>query len=63
MNQDAPRLLKPLQFCERYNIGRTKMFEEIRTRRLKAVKVGRNTLIPSDAAEEWARSLPAPAVA
>jgi excisionase family DNA binding protein len=58
MNSEV-RLLKPLQFCQRYNVGRTKMFEEIKEKRLKAVKVGRCLLIPNDSAEEWARSLPA----
>jgi excisionase family DNA binding protein len=58
MNQ-AERLLTVPQFCGRYNIGRTKTFDEIKKRRLTAVKIGRKTLIPCDAAEEWLRSLPA----
>lgn len=52
------RLLTVLQFCDKYNVGRTKAFEEMRLRRLKAVKVGNKTLIPDDAAEEWLHSLP-----
>jgi excisionase family DNA binding protein len=62
MNQ-AERLLTVPQFNSRYNVGRTKTFDEIKNRRLKAVKVGRKTLIPTDAAEEWARSLPVREVA
>lgn len=54
----AERLLTVPQFVSRYNVGRTKTFEEIKERRLKAVKVGRRTMIPFDAAEEWLRSLP-----
>lgn len=62
MNLDV-RLLTLPQFCQRYNVGRTKAFEEIKNLKLKAVKAGRKTLIPHDGAEEWARSLPARAAA
>jgi excisionase family DNA binding protein len=45
-------------FCVRYGIGRTTIYEEIRTGRLEAVKVGRRTLITEQAAQDWLRSLP-----
>jgi excisionase family DNA binding protein len=45
-------------FCSRYGIGRTTIYEEIRTGRLGAVKVGRRTLITEQAGQEWLRSLP-----
>jgi hypothetical protein len=45
-------------FCERYDIGRTKAYEEINAGRLKARKAGTRTLIGVDAAEEWWHSLP-----
>jgi excisionase family DNA binding protein len=53
------RLLSIPEFCDRYSTGRTLTFAEIKARRLAAVKVGRKTLIPEDAAEKWLRSLPA----
>jgi excisionase family DNA binding protein len=45
-------------FCSRFGIGRTKVYEEIRSGRLEAVKVGRRTLITEQAGQEWLRSLP-----
>ena len=45
-------------FGERYGLGRTKTFEEIRAGRLRARKIGRRTLIAEDDAEEWLRQLP-----
>jgi len=41
------------EFCRAYGIGRTKAFEEISEKRLRATKVGRLTLIKLEAAEEW----------
>jgi hypothetical protein len=46
-------------FCERYGIGRTTAYGEIAAGRLQVVKAGKRTLVPTDAAESWLRSLPA----
>ena len=46
------------EFCFRYGIGRTNAYQEIAAGRLRAVKVGRRTLIPHDAAEAWLAALP-----
>ncbi|MGO9062265.1 MAG: excisionase family DNA-binding protein [Candidatus Binataceae bacterium] len=46
------------EFCVRYGIGRTHAYQEIAASRLRAVKVGRRTLIPHDAAEAWLAALP-----
>jgi excisionase family DNA binding protein len=46
------------EFCVRYGIGRTNAYQEIATGRLRAVKVGRRTLITHDAAEAWLAALP-----
>ena len=43
-------------FCKRYRIGRTKVYEEINFGRLRAIKVGRRTLIVIDDAEAWLQS-------
>jgi excisionase family DNA binding protein len=45
-------------FCRLYGIGRTKAYAEIAAHRLRAVKVGRRTLISHDAAEAWLASRP-----
>ncbi|WP_035716634.1 helix-turn-helix domain-containing protein [Azorhizobium doebereinerae] len=44
-------------------VGRSTVFEEIKTGRLEARKVGRKTLITRSAIENWLRSLPVRAVA
>jgi excisionase family DNA binding protein len=44
-------------FCNRYGIGRSKAYEEIKSGRLVALKVGRRTLISTDDAERWLSSL------
>lgn len=41
------------QFCEWSSIGRTKVYEEIATHRLKTLKVGRRRLIKRDEAQRW----------
>ena len=53
------RAMSVQAFCERYDIGRTKAYEEINAGRLKARKAGRRTIITSDDAEEWLSHLPA----
>jgi excisionase family DNA binding protein len=55
---DLPRALSIDEFCSRYGVGRTTAYQEIAARRLRAVKVGRRTLITRDAAEAWLASLP-----
>jgi hypothetical protein len=45
-------------FCDRYDIGRTKAYEEINAGRLKARKSGRRTIITADDAEDWLSRLP-----
>jgi excisionase family DNA binding protein len=45
-------------FCTRYGIGRTKAYDEIASGRLRAVKVGRRTLVTESDAETWLVALP-----
>jgi hypothetical protein len=54
-----PRAMSVHDFCDRYDIGRTKAYEEINAGRLKARKAGRRTIITADDAEEWLSRLPA----
>lgn len=46
------------QFGARYQLGHTKIYEEISAGRLRAVKCGSRTLILARDAATWERSLP-----
>ena len=46
------------EFCERYGPGRTKAYEELKSGRLRAHKIGKRTIITEDDAEDWLRRLP-----
>lgn len=43
------------QFCDAYGVGRTQVFEEIKTGRLKTYKVGRRRFISATAGDAWQR--------
>jgi len=45
------------EFCELVSLGRSRVFEEIRDKRLQIVKVGRRTLIPAQAVTAWLEHL------
>ena len=45
-------------FCDAYRLCRETAYGEIRARRLRAVKIGRKTLILRADAEAWAAALP-----
>jgi len=53
------RAMSVAQFCQDYNVGRTKAYEEINSGRLLARKNGKRTLITEDDAEDWLQHLPA----
>jgi excisionase family DNA binding protein len=55
--ENKKRAFSVAEFCERYGIGRTSAYEEIRAGRLRIVKVGKRTLVPEDSAEKWLQSL------
>jgi len=46
------------EFCRRFGIGRTKVYEELKRGRLRARKIGRRTIVTEDDAEAWLRRLP-----
>lgn len=48
-----PVVMSVQQFCEWSSIGRTKVYEEIASSRLKTLKVGRRRLIKYDEAQRW----------
>jgi excisionase family DNA binding protein len=55
--EPTPRAFSIDEFCRRYGIGRTSAYQEIAACRLRAVKVGRRTLIRDDDAEAWLATL------
>ncbi|HUZ31911.1 MAG TPA: DNA-binding protein [Xanthobacteraceae bacterium] len=52
------RVMNLPEFCARYKIGRSKAYQEIKAKRLKAHKCGDRTIITDNDAEEWLHSLP-----
>ena len=57
----SPHLTSALtvkEFCDAYRLCREKAYQEVRARRLRAVKLGRKTLILRADAEVWAAALP-----
>jgi excisionase family DNA binding protein len=54
----AQRAFSIEEFCRRYGVGRTKVYEELKLGRLRALKVGRRTIISKDDAENWLLHLP-----
>ena len=57
--QALPGAITVNGFCNRYNIGRTTFYAEVKAGRIRPVKVGRKTLIPEPEAARWLASLPA----
>jgi len=45
------------EFCRHYPIGRTKVYAELSSGRLRARKIGRRTVITEDDAEAWLSQL------
>jgi excisionase family DNA binding protein len=52
------RAMSIAEFCESYGLGRTKAYEELKSGRLRARKIGKRTVIIEDDAEEWLGHLP-----
>ena len=50
---ERQRAMSVRYFCEAYNMGKTRTYEEIKSGRLRVRKIGRRTLIGVDDAEEW----------
>ncbi len=58
MDDAEKRAFNIEEFCHRYGVGRTTFYEEIKSGRLRMVKVGKRSLITADAAEAWLKNLP-----
>jgi excisionase family DNA binding protein len=46
------------EFCDRYGICRDTFYSEVKRGRLRALKLGKKTLVLKSDAESWAKSLP-----
>jgi hypothetical protein len=46
------------EFCDRFGIGRTFAYEQIKKHRLRVRKAGRRTIVTDEDAERWLASLP-----
>jgi len=53
----TPELLTISQFCAIANCGKTNTYKLINAGKLKAVKLGKKTLIPKDAMENFIANL------
>ena len=59
-NPPAPRVTYSIEeFAALTGLGRTRVFEELKSGRLHAVKSGRRTLIPAAEVDAWVKSLDA----
>lgn len=50
-------MLKINEFCAQKKCSRTKAYQELKSGRLKAVKIGRATRIPQHEADAWEKAL------
>lgn len=55
----APAFFTVAGFGASFGVGRSFIYNLIAAKKLRAVKAGKLTLIPRDAAEKWAATLPA----
>jgi excisionase family DNA binding protein len=46
------------EFCDRFGLGRTTVYEQIKLGRLRARKIGKRTIITHEDVEAWLRNLP-----
>ena len=58
LRRSRQRALSIKEFSERYGIGRSSVYEELKAKRLRARKIGKRTIITVDDAEEWLHKLP-----
>ena len=59
MDPTIKEALAVREFCARYGICRQTFYDEVKRGRIRAVKLGKKTIILRADAEAWAKSLPA----
>jgi excisionase family DNA binding protein len=52
------RAMSIAEFCKRYGPGRTTVYAELKSGRLRGRKLRRRTIIAEEDAEDWLRNLP-----
>jgi excisionase family DNA binding protein len=52
------RAMSIAEFCQKYSTGRTTVYAELKSGRLRGREVGRRTIITEDDAESWLAHLP-----
>jgi excisionase family DNA binding protein len=57
-DENATGALTVSAFCEKFHVGRTFVYQELKSGRLAAVKAGSRTLILTSEAARWAHALP-----
>ena len=55
---DSPLAYSIMEACAAANVGRTALYQAIRSGQLRAVKHGRRTLILNDDLRRWLTNLP-----
>lgn len=55
----VPKLMHVGAVCERYSVGRTKLYQLLRTNCIQAVKLGSRTLVSVESADRYFSCLPA----
>lgn len=58
MDVTDQRALRPGEFCKRYGVGRTKLYQLIEDGQIVVRKSGKATLIDLQEAERWYAALP-----
>lgn len=56
-NYAQPRAITVGEFCRTYGLGRSKFYLLVRDQQIKTLKIGSKTLIATEEAERWFRSL------
>jgi excisionase family DNA binding protein len=58
MDVSSKKAFAVREFCDQYGICRDTFYSEVKCGRLRALKVGKRTLVLKSDAEVWAASLP-----
>lgn len=53
-----PEVYSTAEFCERFRIGKTKFWDEVKAGRLRVIRLGRTVRITRADAMAWLDSLP-----